>query len=96
MFRFIAFNFLQSAAVTFSRCVGGLAAYNPLGGSVHAPFCIKVNEITQGADITAAGVLSRTQPYLAETVENRTSRAPLGFYITSMHMHLADFQNLHI
>lgn len=47
--------------------MGGLTAYNPLGGSVHALYCIKVNEITQGAGTTAAGVLSLTHAHLTDS-----------------------------
>lgn len=56
--------------------MGGFAACNPPGGSVHALFCVKVNEITQGVGTTAVGVPSHTQELLRETVENRASRVP--------------------
>lgn len=48
--------------------MGGFAACNPPGGSVHALFCIEVNEITQGFGTTAVGAPSCTQEHKTETL----------------------------
>lgn len=51
--------------------MGGLAAHIQKGGFVHALFCVKVNEITQGVGAAAAGVLSNQPQTEARSSEKK-------------------------
>ncbi len=72
--------------------MGGLSSYNPLGGCVHELLCIKVNEITQRAGTTAAGVLTHTEACLTQTMETGVP----WLQINSIRYHLPNAKSAHL
>lgn len=72
------------AAVAFSERMGGLAASNLLGGSVHALFSVKVNEIKQGVGTTAAGVVSHMGTLNRDSEKPNKQSSSLANYLSAL------------